>query len=210
MEHIYSIGESISIGISGESNARECKIDITPLLKRWPNGRPTLWILRPGDKEPYPVATKLANNILTWQITSTDVEKSGYGQWEIQMTNSNTKLLGKSKIGELRCANGLIEGTGEIPEAKQNWLEQILGAADRAEDAADRVNSVANGVIPIATIESTGVVKIGGGLDVKEDGTLSVVFEESVKPDEIDSFIENYLTQNPPEGKPGFSPTVTV
>lgn len=143
---IFKTGQDLHIGVSGETNARTVQIDISEIQRMWPQGRPSLWIKRSGEKAGYPVYTTLSGSVLTWHIGDADVAIPGRGRYEIQMADAQTRLLGKSQTGSVYVDKALTCGDGTPPEAAQSWVAQVLEAADRAEDAADRAEEAGSGV----------------------------------------------------------------
>lgn len=142
MGMIHRVGDTLLIGMSGEINARSVQIDIDNLISRWPQGRPSLWIMRHGDAEAYPVNVTIDGTVLTWHIAEADAAIAGWGRYEIQMTDAQTNLLGKSETGKIYVGRALTSGDGTPPEAAQSWVSQVLSAADRAEDAAEKAQEI--------------------------------------------------------------------
>lgn len=92
---------------------------------------------------------------------------------------------------------------------EKNLIEKI--ALNGAE--LDITDKTVNITLPVASAEQTGVVKIGGGIDVAEDGTASVdlstltddqvnVIAEKILPseEEVDQMLDETLTPWTPEG----------
>ena len=141
MGKVFRAGETVFIGLSGEINAREVRIDAAPLLDKWPEASPELWICRPGDEAAYPVPVSVEGSVLVWQVGAADTEKAGYGRYEIQMANASQPMLGKGASGALYCARALTSGDGTVPEPAKSWVQSVLEAAERAEDAAERAEN---------------------------------------------------------------------
>lgn len=165
--------DRIPIGRQGENNARQICFDISHWQELYgAEGRVELIYQRPKDAAPYPVVIERDGSTVIWTITATDTANNGYGRAELRYYIGDT--LAKSATSIITVSDAL-DAPAEVPDPPgQNWLDQVLEAAQRAEDAADRAEGVEPG---------SGGGSGGAGTDgadgatftptVSEDGTLS-------------------------------------
>jgi len=70
---VDKLPQSIDIGYTGENDFRTVEIDMSPWVAKIPNGQPVLMHTRPGESVPYSVDITYADNIITWEVSSTDL-----------------------------------------------------------------------------------------------------------------------------------------
>lgn len=145
----------IQIGLMGEHYARNAQIDITEFMTMWPDTEPQLFVVRPGETEPYIAVTQRNGNALTWVINAYDTEKRGTGKAQVlfaKQVDNDIVILGKSPVYNVSVGNAL-EGTeaAEIPDPYNTWAAVIAGyaatatqQAEAAAEAAEHAEQVAN------------------------------------------------------------------
>lgn len=172
---IAHLPQVIPVGVQTESGVEEIGIDVSVWRTKWPDMTFTVWLTRPGESAAYPANdVRLDGTLLIWLPDGYDTSVSGSGKLEV---------LGRTADGEARKLTGdgvatLIRGTtlattAEPGEAEKPWVDAVLDAATRAEEAAKRAEDAGSGSVPIATKDRLGVVKVGDGLSITDDGVLS-------------------------------------
>lgn len=128
-------GEYLNIGRKGENRARQVQFDLSHWLRDYGEGKVELIFQRPGDTAPYPVAVEREGGAVLWSVTSTDTACPGRtGKAELRCYVGQT--LVKSEKFLVAVSDALGE-PGNIPDPPgQSWLEQVLEAARRVEQAA--------------------------------------------------------------------------
>lgn len=145
----------ICIGLMGEQNARTAEIDVSEYLARWPGTLPQLFVIRPGETDPYIAATTLSGSTLIWAVNAYDTEIRGVGRAQILFIRRDAEdqiiIVGKAPVDTVTVGEAL-EGTegAELPDPYDTWAATIAAyAADAyaaqlaAEDAADRAEQCA-------------------------------------------------------------------
>ena len=153
--------DRIPIGRQGEHNARQICFDISCWGEMYgTEGRAELIYQRPKDATPYPVVIQRDGSAVIWTVTSTDTANNGYGRAELRYYIGDT--LAKSATSIITVSDAL-DAPGEVPDPPgKDWLDQVLEAAQRAEDAANRAECV-----------EPGTGGSGGSIIVDEDGCLT-------------------------------------
>lgn len=130
----------IYLGKQGENLARKiCFDEISEWKKIFGEGRFELLHQRYGDSAPYPVLIENQDNKVYWKVTLSDTAIAGEGKCELHYIVDD--VIVKSKIWTTSVIESLGEGDEEPPEAHRAWVDEVLNAAERAEEAAERAES---------------------------------------------------------------------
>ena len=134
-----SIG-AVQLGKQGENLARAVEIDISAYRDTYGDGSAVLLHQRNGDEAPFPVATSIDGDVLTWEVSATDTDKVGAGELELQWFVGST--LAKSVTWSTRVMPAL-EASGDEPEhAGESWVQQIIKAVQDAGASQKRLGIV--------------------------------------------------------------------
>lgn len=157
----FAIGRltRLTLGFEGESNARPIEIDMTDWLEDWPGAAVGLLLMRPGDETFYPAATTMQDGVMRYVPTRADVEIPGDGLAQIVLTDANDVELRSRVVKTVVEASlpGSVAGTPEDP--MQPFVDQVIGAAARAEQAAkDAEEHKLDGFSPIVEASKSGKV----------------------------------------------------
>lgn len=127
---------------------RQCENDVTTIsfdITEWFNlfGRDGTLVLvfqRPTDTAPYPINLVVTDNTAMWSVSATDCAIKGVGEAEIRYSVGGKVV--KSRIYSVRILRALGD---EItpPDPWEDWFEQVIASADRAEKAATEAQSAA-------------------------------------------------------------------
>ncbi len=129
------------IGRLGENNARVIRINVSGIVRAFPGAEFTVLNKRPGDADAYPVApenVEMNGEIVLWTVASGDLTREGVGQFEVVASVGGTIV--KTVIYSSRIDHAL-DGSENPPEPWEGWVQQVTDAADRAEDAAELLES---------------------------------------------------------------------
>lgn len=145
----------ICIGLMGEQNARTAEIDVSEYLARWPGTLPQLFVIRPGETDPYIAATTLSGSTLIWAVNAYDTEIRGVGRAQILFIRRDAEdqiiIVGKAPVDTVTVGEAL-EGTegAELPDPYDTWAATIAAYASdayaaqlAAEAAADHAEQCA-------------------------------------------------------------------
>lgn len=125
-------GNHIYLGRLGENEATTVVFDVAEWLQLFGEGTFTLFAKRSGDAVAYPCVTERRGSAVHWVIKGADVAAEGYGRCELILTIGNT--IAKSEIYTTVVGAALTEGV-DVPEPYTEWVQQVINAADRAEEA---------------------------------------------------------------------------
>ena len=166
---IYNVEKlgTINIGRHGENLARVIEIDVSSMLKQWPDATITLLVKRNKDEAPYVAVTELVDGILYWPVTRAETAVPGNGLIEIRATRGET--IAKSVTGFIRVSAALTGNETEPPEQAKSWVDQVIEygneatqAAIKAKEEADRLSGInAKAVTLPEGSEATVTVKDG-------------------------------------------------
>ena len=162
MQKIYKRpGNYILIGHQGEHKARQICIDISSWMDIYGSeGDVELIYQRPGDDAPYPIPVEREGDCVLWTITNTDTEKAGAGHAELRYCIGDTLVKSSTSITNVSPAMDVPDTVPDPPG--QSWLDQVLEAARRAEDAAEQAveDAVIDGLIVQAVENHLAGVKV--------------------------------------------------
>ena len=178
-----------------ENNAVVLTYDMSAVLAIWPDAVPSVAYER-ADGEKYAHPCERDGAMLHIPLTLADTAVPGMCKVVVTMTNADGTANSAVYYGTVKQG---IDTLGETPDAPEaGVIEQVNNAATRAEAsaeradaAADRAEQAATGNIPIASADVLGVVKVGDGLSIAKDGTLSA---DGVTADEIKTEVDAALT----------------
>ena len=153
MKIIQAGNFDIVLGRRGENLASQVRFPIAKWVEVYGAGRFQLIARRQGDSAPYPVTITSDENFVYWNVTSADTAYSGLGKVELQYYVDD--VLAKSTVYLTRVLESLSE-PGTPPAPYQSWVDDVLAAANDAEDAADRAESSARQAEEAARLLSGG------------------------------------------------------
>lgn len=131
----------LSLGRTGENQARSIRFDISHWVMDFSPGVVELVHQRSGDPYPYPVVVSQDGNEVTWNITSTDTAMVGLGRCELRYYVGET--LAKSETWMTKVFPAMGDASETPPEPQQGWVDQVLQAGAAAVEAADRAENAA-------------------------------------------------------------------
>lgn len=146
MKTIYAENRSIlHLGREGENNARQIVFDLTEFINLYGPGTAQLLYQRPKDERPYIREIEQDETTATWVLGLWDTDDSSQrGKCELRWYVG--EVLAKSKTWQTEVDLSMETPTDEVPtDPEQGWVEKVLDAAVRAEDAADRAEAAAGG-----------------------------------------------------------------
>lgn len=138
MRTIYA-GEQLFIGRQGENNAAAVLFNVADWRRRYGNGTYAVLHKRCGDNAPYPAPVTVDGDNVRWVITSSDVEKPGFGEAELVLTVNGTVAISRMYCTVTEKSLG---EPGEAPEPYESWVTQVLEAATAAEAASEAVQNM--------------------------------------------------------------------
>ena len=168
MIEVNQLCGQLYLGKQGENLARIVYFDEHETwMKEFGEGKCELLHQRNGDSAPYPVKLETEDGRCCWKITASDTAIVGDGKCELHYLVND--VIVKSKIWTTTVLESLSGDVVEAPEPQKAWVDDVLDAAVRAEDAAERAEEAAS---------------TGGGV---------------VSDEQIQEAVENYLEENPVE-----------
>lgn len=140
---VKHLPQVIPIGIQTENGVESIGFDVKPWLDAYGDLTLSVWPTRPGENAAYRVADQnmeLIGTVLFWHPVTTDTAIPGVGKVEILgMSGDKRKLSGwcNTMIRETSLGS-----TQEPPEAARPWVEEVVAAAGKAENAVDKMPSI--------------------------------------------------------------------
>lgn len=124
----------IALGIQGEHHARKVSFAETAIWKeRFGEGTFELLHQRNGDNAPYPVVMTIEDGVPYWYVTNSDTAVAGVGKCELRYIVNHVVIKSCTFITDV--APSLGDASEEIPEPQKAWVDQVLTAAQKVEDA---------------------------------------------------------------------------
>lgn len=133
MFDIVIMSGKIRLGKQGEHLARRVPFELGLWENQFGEGRCELLHQRNGDEAPYPVNLTVDNNVAYWNVTSVDTAVAGKGECELRYIVNDVVV--KSTTYVTKVSESLGEGTEEPPEGAKPWVDEVLNAAQKVEDA---------------------------------------------------------------------------
>lgn len=130
------------LGYAGEGGTRKIRIDVSEWLEQFPGAMIVIQMVRPVDRYKYFAAYTKIDNVLNWIIDPGEIVYSGKGLAQITLYNPDTKQEYKSRVVETIVAESLQEFNElEIEENDPaiKWVNQVIEAAQRAEEAIEKM-----------------------------------------------------------------------
>lgn len=128
-------GRLIPLGREGENLARQIVFDVSAWQAEYGPGTVSLIARRSGEDDPYPCAVTVDGAQAAWPVTAADTARPGSrGRCELQYRVDG--VLVKSESWHTFVADALGEPVPEPPEPQQAWVDRVLEAGRRAQDAA--------------------------------------------------------------------------
>ena len=128
---------AISIGRVTENLVKLVEIDISEWRTAFPYLENYSVIVKNPDGASYPAVTETDGDKLLWTITASDTGKAGRGFFQISAQGEN----GEKKLSAPQSftVNAVLPAftQEEPPEALKGYVDKILSAAERAENAAE-------------------------------------------------------------------------
>lgn len=167
---------TIFIGREADGGVEKIEIDCSAWVKAYPNLTDYRIEVTSPEGIVYLPVIERQGNLLMWPITQSDTAKKGQGMYQVVATGAE----GERKTSAYHALNvvSIMPGTAtdEVPSPAQPWVDNVLDAANRAEEAAKRAAEIASGVTP------------GGG------GSFAAITINGQKPDETGNFVVNTVT----------------
>ena len=134
MFEVKQLCGQLCLGKQGENLARIVYFDEPSLWKeKFGEGKCELLHQRNGDAAPYPVLLETEDGKVCWKITNADTANVGEGKCELYYSVDGVVV--KSKIWATNVFPSLGENIVEPPKEYQAWVDEVLGAAAKVEDA---------------------------------------------------------------------------
>lgn len=157
--------QTIVIGRMLDGGVEEIEID----CRGWQVRYPELTDYRVEAMNPkgivyLPERVEMKDGRLIWTIMPSDTASEGEGRYQIVATGKNGER--KTSMPCATIIKGIMPGTAQEnpPEPAQPWVDKVMGAAERAENAAERAESV----------EIGGGIQTVNGKAPDEDGNVDL------------------------------------
>lgn len=174
----------IPVGYQTEHGVERVGFDVSTWVKKWPGMGFQLWASVPGTDTSYPAQSTRGGNILFWDVGLADTAVAGRGVIEVVGLADGVKKIARADT--LVRASTTAE-PGEVPEVHQPWVDQVLDAAVRAEEAAKRAEAAEGGgvafgpenvgqLLYVGADGKAAPLQLGEGLEIVE-GVLRVTYQ---------------------------------
>ena len=125
--------QPIFLGNQGENLARTLEFDVSSWLGQYPGAEIVMLVQRPEEDTPYIAVTQVENGVLRWTPTNADTAIAGTGKIMLRLILG--EKVRKSAICTVFVAKSLDE-PGDAPDPAQAWVDQVIDAANKAEEGA--------------------------------------------------------------------------
>lgn len=183
IDKLHVLGEDIYIGYSPEHDVKEYRFDLREYLSEWPDTVPQMLATRPFEKDTYIVKTKLVDHVIVWRPTSYDTEKTGVGRMWVAFFGKDGKKLGLTPVTTTHILPGPPNIDGDTPpEMRPTWVQDVLDAAQRTQDAAVSPEAI-NKAVAAYMKDNPVRVETDETLMYDENGQLSVKTADAAQAD---------------------------
>lgn len=188
----------INLGFVGENEHTRVLIDCKKAFDQYPGAVPSLTV-KPPQGDPYPAIVSRDGDIVSWDVTNSDLVYDGEGEIQLSFTQDNVVM--KTYKGRTTIDKSILP-SGEAPTPIQNWLDNanvalaeipitITTALQEAKDSGEF-----DGFSPTVNIENI-------------DGGHSVTIT-SVEGSNTFDVMDGLRGPQGDKGEDGLSPTVSV
>lgn len=151
----------IPVGYQTEHGVERVGFDVATWVRKWPGMQVQIWASVPGTDTSYPAKSTREGSILYWDVSLADTAVAGRGVVEIVGLADGVKKIARADT--LVRASTTAE-PGEVPDPQKPWVDAVLDAAYRAEEAAKRAEAAEGGGVAFEVDETLTL----------ENGILSV------------------------------------
>ncbi len=148
---------TIPLGFEGENLYTQVRIDCKKVFDEDQSFVPTLAIVAPSG-EKYPGIVTRDGNIVTWEVSASDLTSKGTG--ELQLAFTKDEVIGKTYVARTRIERSIIP-SGEVPTVIENFIieagEIVNGIPQMIDDALAEAKASGefdgeDGVSPVVNI----------------------------------------------------------
>lgn len=186
----------INLGFVGENEHTRVLIDCKKAFDQYPGAVPSLTV-KPPQGDPYPAIVSRDGDIVSWDVTNSDLVYDGEGEIQLSFTQDNVVM--KTYKGRTTIDKSILP-SGEAPTPIQNWLDDanvalaeipitITTALQEAKDSGEfdgfsptvNIEDIEGGhSVTITSVEGSNTFDVMDGLrgpqgDKGEDGLSPVV-----------------------------------
>ena len=151
----------IPVGYQTEHGVERVGFDVATWVRKWPGMQVQIWASMPGTDTSYPAKSTREGSILYWDVSLADTAVAGRGVVEVVGLADGVKKIARADT--LVRASTTAE-PGEVPGPQKSWVDAVLDAAYRAEEAAKRAEAAEGGGVAFEVDETLTL----------ENGILSV------------------------------------
>lgn len=142
----------IMLGIRGESNVTSVIFDITELINNYGEGNVQLLVKRSVDDEAYPVVISKDENIVVWIVSDVDTAYAGVGCCELWYYVDDA--IAKTIVFNTYVSNDIGESSENPPDQYQGWVEEIVYAGAKVEEAVSHYPKIVDGYWYVWDVEN--------------------------------------------------------
>ena len=131
---IANLPRNVVIGRQTETGVEKISIDCSAWFEKWSKLEISVWHTRPDEEAAYPAVCHRDGNCVVWDVSAADTALCGEGAAEIVgMADGQKKISATMYTHIFKSITG---NTTEVPDPAKPWVDEVLDAARRAEDAA--------------------------------------------------------------------------
>lgn len=142
---LVSNRKPINIGRQGEESVTTVRFSINAFFPHMPSGA-TYGLIhqRHGDAAPYPCTIEVVDGYINWVIGSGDLANVGSGT--AQLSAYLNGAVAKTVIFTTVTTNSM--GATNPPDPQQIWIDNVINAGTRAEQAAAEAEEIRDSIEP--------------------------------------------------------------
>ena len=172
---MYTVYDTIYLGIQGETMSRTVEIDVSELTAAFPSATIKLYLQRPVDSVPYPATnTTVTNGVMTYIPDDVDTGAAGRVLMQISAVDSSDAVL-KTVIAHGRVDESLSGNVSpDPPDAVQSWIDALADDkawADKLENVAATASTLEPGAsATVAVSQTSDTTTFAFGIPKGQDG----------------------------------------
>ena len=124
---------TIPLGFAGENLHRRIVFKADEVYAEYPHAAASLTV-RPPYGEPYPAVVARDGNDVLWDVTDSDLVRSGMG--ELQLAFTEDAHVCKTYVGKTRIGRSIIP-TGDVPDPIEDFLTEAGAALTAIPETID-------------------------------------------------------------------------
>lgn len=132
--------QPLFLGFPGENDSRPVYVDVSPWLEEFPDATVSIVYTR-SDGRTYAVVVNQPGPVVTWKPMEADLVE---GKCKLQIQIKQGDAVKKDSVVDCYVGNSLDDPSDPPQDPRPTYVEEVIDAADRAEEAVEHYPQIRN------------------------------------------------------------------